>query len=95
MSATLPATCHRSPRSGLAHTHSAIPAAIHLLRAGNDLTVVRGWLGHASVLTTDQYTDVDIELKRRALEAAEVVAPSGRPPSWNKEPDLLSWLEAL
>lgn len=70
-------------------------AAIHLLRAGNDLTVVRGWLGHVSVLTTDQYTDVDIDLKRRALEAAEVVAPSGRPPSWNRDPDLLSWLEAL
>ena len=70
-------------------------AAIHLLRAGNDLTVVRGWLGHVSVLTTDQYTDVDIDLKRRALEAAEVVAPSGRPPSWNTDPDLLSWLEAL
>jgi site-specific recombinase XerD len=70
-------------------------AAIHLLRAGNDLTVIRGWLGHVSVLTTDQYTDVDIELKRRALEAASVVAPPGRPPSWNRDPDLLSWLEAL
>lgn len=70
-------------------------AAIHLLRAGNDLTVIRGWLGHVSVLTTDRYTDIDIELKRRALEAAEVVAASGRPPSWKRSPDLLSWLEAL
>ncbi len=70
-------------------------AAVHLLRAGNDLTVIRSWLGHVSVLTTDQYTDVDIDLKRRALEASEVVAPSGRSPSWRKDRDLLTWLEGL
>lgn len=69
-------------------------AAIHLQRAGNDLTVIRSWLGHVSVLTTDQYTDVDLDLKRRALEAS-AVTPVGRSPSWTKDRDLLTWLEGL
>jgi len=69
-------------------------AAIHLLRAGNDLSVIRSWLGHVSILTTDHYTQIDIETKRRALEASEPVS-SRRHPSWKKNPDLLGWLEAL
>jgi site-specific recombinase XerD len=68
--------------------------AIHLLRAGNDLSVIRSWLGHASIVTTDHYTEIDIEAKRRALDASEPV-PSQRNPSWKKDPDLLTWLEAL
>ncbi|MFC1708112.1 tyrosine-type recombinase/integrase, partial [Planctomycetota bacterium] len=50
-----------------AHTfrHSA---AIHLLRSGNALPVIRSWLGHVSVATTGIYTEVDLEAKRKALE---------------------------
>jgi site-specific recombinase XerD len=70
-------------------------AAIHLLRAGNDLSVVRSWLGHVSIVTTDQYTEIDIETKRRALEACEPVPSRRSRPSWKKNPDLLRWLEAL
>ncbi len=69
-------------------------AAIHLLRAGNALPVVRSWLGHVSVVTTDHYTRIDLEMKRRALEATEPV-PSPRQGSWQRNPDLLQWLEAL
>jgi site-specific recombinase XerD len=70
-------------------------AAIHLLRATNDLSVVRSWLGHVSIVTTDHYTEIDIEAKRRALEASEPVPSGRRSPSWRKNPDLLTWLEAL
>lgn len=70
-------------------------AAIHLLRAGNDLSVVRSWLGHVSIVTTDHYTEIDIEAKRRALDASEPVPSRRRNPSWKKDPDLLAWLEAL
>ena len=69
-------------------------AAIHLLRAGNPLPVVRSWLGHVSVVTTDHYTRIDLETKRRALEAAEPI-PTPTKQSWQPEPDLLRWLEAL
>jgi site-specific recombinase XerD len=70
-------------------------AAIHLLRAGNDLSVIRSWLGHVSIMTTDHYTDVDIEMKRKALEASEPLPPPKRLPSWKKDPDLIVWLESL
>ena len=70
-------------------------AAIHLLRAGNALPVVRSWLGHVSVVTTDLYTEVDLETKRRALEASEPLSSTGDPPPWRNDPDLLAWLEAL
>lgn len=88
--ATMPSL--NSKRVG-AHTfrHSA---AIHLLRSGNDLSVVRSWLGHVSVTTTDQYTEIDFETKRRALDATEPIA-STSPVSWKSDPDLLTWLEAL
>lgn len=69
-------------------------AAIHLLRSGNALPVVRSWLGHVSVVTTDHYTRIDLETKRQALEATEPVATT-EPPSWKRDPDLLQWLEAL
>ena len=90
--ATMPSL--RTKRIG-AHTfrHSA---AVHLLRSGNDLSVVRSWLGHVSVTTTDQYTEIDFETKRRALEATDPT-PSvpASPPSWKNDPDLLTWLDAL
>jgi site-specific recombinase XerD len=69
-------------------------AAIYLLRSGNDLSVVRSWLGHVSVVTTDHYTEIDLDMKRRALETTEPVPGPRSRPSW-KNPDLLSWLEAL
>jgi hypothetical protein len=57
--------------------------------------VVRSWLGHVSIVTTDHYTEIDIEAKRRALDASEPVPSQRHSPSWKKNPDLLAWLEAL
>jgi site-specific recombinase XerD len=70
-------------------------AAIHLLRSGNALPVVRSWLGHVSVVTTDHYTEIDLETKRRALEATQPVPALPHRASWKKNPDLLAWQEAL
>ncbi len=47
-------------------------AAMRLLQAGVDLAVIRAWLGHVSIKTTHQYLEADVEMKRRALEAAGV-----------------------
>lgn len=47
-------------------------AAMRLLQAGVDLAVIRGWLGHSDIQTTHQYLEADVEMKRQALEAANV-----------------------
>lgn len=66
-----------------------------LLRAGNNISTVRSWLGHVSVVTTDHYTEVDAEMKRQALEKTEALATPKRVPLWKRDKDLLAWLEAL
>jgi site-specific recombinase XerD len=70
-------------------------AAVHLLRSGNELTVVRSWLGHVSVETTHQYTEIDFQMKRKALEACQPIPKSTEKPAWKKDADLVAWLEAL
>ncbi len=70
-------------------------AAVHLLRSGNALPVIRSWLGHASVTTTDHYTEIDMKMKQRALEATEPLPASRQRASWKRNADLLAWLEAL
>jgi integrase/recombinase XerD len=42
-------------------------AAMRLLRAGVDSTVLALWLGHENVATTSVYIHADLELKERAL----------------------------
>jgi site-specific recombinase XerD len=49
-------------------------AAMRLLQAGVDLAVIRSWLGHVGIQTTHEYLEADVEMKRRALVAAHVVA---------------------
>jgi site-specific recombinase XerD len=67
--------------------------AMHLLQSGVDLNTIRCWLGHASVATTNRYVEIDLEMKRRALEGVRS-PPSSRKPTM---PDaaLLTWLESL
>jgi len=69
--------------------------ALHLLEAGNDIAIVRDWLGHADIKTTSMYLEVSVERKRRALE--KLPPPSGgvpqESPLW-KQPALLKFLTA-
>jgi site-specific recombinase XerD len=68
--------------------------ALHLLQSGVDITVVRSWLGHASVETTHGYVEIDLEAKRAALETTVPTRPRRRSPRW-RTPDVLEWLESL
>jgi integrase/recombinase XerD len=68
-------------------------AAMRLLHAGVDITVIALWLGHESVATTQIYLRADLELKQRALDRT---TPAGTRPGRYKPTDrLLAFLQAL
>ncbi len=67
-------------------------AAIRLLHAGIDTSVIALWLGHASPTTTQIYLDADLELKQRALD--RTAAPDSRPGRYRPPDTLLAFLKA-
>lgn len=69
--------------------------AVHLVAAGVDITVIRSWLGHVSLDTTNHYAQADLETKRRALERVEMPTSDRTPPPWRRDQNLLDWLDAL
>jgi len=69
--------------------------AVHLISAGVDVTVIRSWLGHASLDTTNHYAQASIETKRKALEQVDSKLRSTKPPRWKRDADLLAWLDSL
>lgn len=68
-------------------------AAMRLLHAGVDTTVIALWLGHESVETTQIYLTADLTLKERAL-ARTTPLPS-RPGRYRPPDQLLAFLESL
>jgi integrase/recombinase XerD len=68
-------------------------AAMNLLHAGVDSTVIALWLGHESVEATQIYLHADMTIKERALART---TPTDSPPGRYRPPDrLLAFLEAL
>jgi integrase len=68
-------------------------AAMRLLHAGIDPSVIALWLGHAEIQTTQIYLHADLALKEAALAKA---APIHSKPGRYRPPDkLLAFLEAL
>jgi integrase/recombinase XerD len=69
--------------------------AMHLLQSGVEVNVIRSWLGHASIATTNRYIEIDLEMKRKALETCEVGRGEPQAAVWQSSPDILTWLESL
>ena len=69
--------------------------AVHLVAAGVDVTVIRSWLGHAQLDTTNHYAQANLETKRKALEQVDPKLRPARPPRWKRDADLLAWLDSL
>jgi site-specific recombinase XerD len=73
--------------------------AVHLLEAGVEVNVIRAWLGHVSLETTNRYAEITVQMKAQALEACEppvhVSAGFPRKPVWRDDESLLEWLRSL
>jgi site-specific recombinase XerD len=77
-----------SPHS-LRHTKG-----MHLLQSGVPLEIIRDFLGHVDVKTTQIYARANLEMKRHALEkVADTPLPTM--PSWQQNKTLLDWLRSL
>lgn len=69
--------------------------AVHLVSPGVDITVIRSWLGHASLDTTNHYAKANLETKRKALELVDAPTTEGHRPSWKRDASLLAWRDTL
>ncbi len=73
-------------------------AAVHLLEAGVEVNVIRAWLGHANLTTTNRYAEITTRAKIEALrntEPAGASEASRSRPIWRSDQTLLDWLSSL
>jgi integrase/recombinase XerD len=74
-------------------------AAVHLLEAGVEVNVIRAWLGHVSLDTTNRYAEITLRTKQAAMAAClppvEVSSKHRRVGGWHKDEELLKWLQSL
>ena len=74
-------------------------AAVALLESGVEVNVIRAWLGHVSLETTNRYAEITTAMKAAALQACEpppqVGAVAPKRAVWRDDPSLLRWLNSL
>ena len=68
-------------------------AAMRLLHAGIDTSVIALWLGHENVETTQIYLHADLALKERAI--ARTTPPNSTPGRYRPSDTVLAYLDAL
>jgi hypothetical protein len=68
---------------------------MHLLQSGVSLEMIRDFLGHVDVKTTQVYARANLEMKRDALQKITDPSPVPTIPSWQHNQDLLNWLRSL
>ena len=72
--------------------------AVRLLEAGVEPNVIRGWLGHVSLETTNRYAEITMRTKQAALAACMPPTTSAVSPArvgWRQDQDLMKWLQSL
>ena len=69
--------------------------AMHLLQSGVEVNVIRSWLGHVSISTTNRYIEIDLAMKRKALASCEVGSSEPLKTPRHSDPGILAWLESL
>ena len=81
-------------RAGISPHTMRHTKAMHLLQSGVPLVMVKDFLGHADLKSTDVYVQADLEMKRNALDLAKGPHPTS-PPKARLSPSLIDWLESL
>ena len=94
-----------SPSSGRGEARRISPhvfrhtTAVHLLEAGVEVNVIRAWLGHVGLETTNRYAEINIRMKEAAVALCapsdQSSAASPQKVAWHRDPDLMKWLESL
>ena len=71
--------------------------AMHLLEANTPLVVIRDFLGHSDVNTTEIYARASLKMKREALEQAEDGSPKATMSTapWKNDRSLMEWLRSM
>jgi site-specific recombinase XerD len=71
--------------------------AVALLQAGTDVTVIRDYLGHASVATTGRYITTNLQMKRDAMQAfwKKAGIEPANAKAWKPKANLLAFLKSL
>lgn len=69
--------------------------AMHLLQSGNGAIVIRDFLGHADIKSTETYAKADLAMKENALKKAAAKSPDIKLASWKQNKELLDWLKSL
>jgi site-specific recombinase XerD len=68
-------------------------AAMRLLQAGVDVSVIALWLGHQHTSSTDVYLHADMTIKQAAIDRTRPPhIPAG---TYTPPPDILTWLDSL
>ncbi len=74
-------------------------AAVSLLEAGVEVNVIRGWLGHVSLQTTNRYAEITLRTKEAAMRLCEPHFETTEAPPrntvWKNDESLLAWLNSL
>ena len=68
--------------------------AMHLLQSGNDINLVRMWLGHIRLETTHQYAESNIDMKRSVLTKGSIFSATSNP-SYRPSAAILEFLDDL
>lgn len=73
--------------------------AVGLLEQGVEVNVIRAWLGHVSLNTTNRYAEITLRTKQAAVAAclppvdtSEALRPNSE---WHKDEELMKWLSSL
>lgn len=79
--------------------HWTVQEPCWYFRDGVEVNVIRAWLGHVSLDTTNRYAEITLRTKQAAVAAClpPVDLPAEYRPAggWRKDADLIKWLDSL